>query len=176
MDQCARVMACESGVAKSQRTQEYLKRRGIKFSPRAPGQHARIIERRGALLRDTNHRIDAQLKHGGINVPYNIRLGEATFAGNAMLTINDSTPYNAVYGRVPRLLPSINSLGSEISESSNMPGLIRDTHRLREVSVPCMIEGAAKARLDRALNARALPAGEREHYSVGEEVDYYLPP
>ena len=86
------IMDCESGVAKSQRTQGYLKRRGIKFAPRAPGQHARIIERRGALLRDTIHRIDAQLNHGGIDVPFSIRLGEATFAGNALLRVSNSTP------------------------------------------------------------------------------------
>ena len=69
-------MGCESGVAKSQRTQECLKRRGIKFAPRAPGQHARIIERRGALLSDAIHRIDAQLKHKGIDVPSTSDLGK----------------------------------------------------------------------------------------------------
>ena len=38
-----------------------------------------------------------------------------------------------------------------------------------------MVEGTAKARLGRALNTRTLPAGERDNYTVGEEVDYFRP-
>ena len=55
------------------------------------------------------------------------------------------------------------------------PGLIRDSHRLREVSIQSMIEGTAKARLGRALTTRTLPAGEREDYQIGEEVNLFRP-
>ena len=51
-----------SGKSKASTTQSYLKLRGIRFVPRAPSQHARIIEIRCALLRDTTHRVRAQLK------------------------------------------------------------------------------------------------------------------
>ena len=39
----------------------YLTSRGIDYKPRAPGQHARFIERRGALLRDSIHKIQTQM-------------------------------------------------------------------------------------------------------------------
>ena len=50
-----------SGIAASARAGSFLSRLGIKFIPRAPQQHARIVERRGALFRGVIYRIDAQL-------------------------------------------------------------------------------------------------------------------
>ena len=67
-----------------------------------------------------------------------------------MITINNTTPYIAVYGRAPKLLPNIDSLESEAPNMKATPGLIRDSHRLRDVSIQSMIEGTAKARLGRA--------------------------
>ena len=69
---------------------------------RAPGQHARFIERRGALLRDSLHKIDTQLEHEQIHdIPFPQRLSESVFAGNALISINHATPYQGLYGRVP---------------------------------------------------------------------------
>ena len=48
---------CESVIVLSNKTKEYLARKGIKLHPRGKGQHTRYIERRGALLRDTIHRV-----------------------------------------------------------------------------------------------------------------------
>ena len=47
----------ESGIVRSEKTREYLHRKGIKLHPRAKDQHARYIERRGALLRGIIHKI-----------------------------------------------------------------------------------------------------------------------
>ena len=104
------------------------------------------MERRGALLRDTVHRIEAQLEVEGMAVPSARILSEAIFCGNALLTIRNCTPYNAVYGRVPRILPGIDQIAEPNSAQQPLPGLIRDAHRLREVSVQAMIEGSASAR------------------------------
>ena len=46
------IMDGERGVAASARAGSFLSRLGIKCIPRAPQQHARIIERRDRLLRD----------------------------------------------------------------------------------------------------------------------------
>ena len=47
----------------------------IKVHVRAPNQHARFIERRGALTRDSLHRVDTQLRAEGItDVPFPMRL------------------------------------------------------------------------------------------------------
>ena len=54
-----------------------------------------------------------------------------------------------------------------------MPGTIRDTHRLREISVQATIEGSASARLGRALNTRTTMAAQSLNLQVGEEVDFY---
>ena len=53
---------------------------------------------------------EAQLEAEGIKIPFKYILSEAVFCGNALLAVNDSTPYNAVYGRVPRVLPSIDQI------------------------------------------------------------------
>merc|ERR1712039_1020772 len=78
----------EGGIVLSHKTKEYLSRKGIKLHPRGKDQHARYIERRGALLRDTLHRVEGQLKEEGItDIPFECKLSEATFCGNAMLTV-----------------------------------------------------------------------------------------
>ena len=75
------LMDGETGVATSALAGSFLSRLGIKCIPRAPQQHARIVERRGALLRDVIHRIDAQLKiEGLLDIPFEYRLAEAVFA------------------------------------------------------------------------------------------------
>ena len=51
----------ESGI-NSQAARTYLERLGIKLDARAVGQHARMIERRGAILRHSMHCIEEQLE------------------------------------------------------------------------------------------------------------------
>ena len=150
----------ESGIVASDATNQYLHRKGIKLHQRAKDQHARYIERRGALLRDAIHRAQSQLQEEGLaGVPFETILAEAVFCGNAMVTVGDSTPYNAVYGRVPRILPSIDQVAAPDEGRQPEPGTIQHTHRLREISIQAMIEGSARARLGRAMNTRTtLPA------------------
>ena len=50
----------ETALAKGWESREYFARKTIKVTIRAPGQHARLIERRGALLRESLHKIDTQ--------------------------------------------------------------------------------------------------------------------
>eukprot|EP00974_Lingulodinium_polyedra_P085571 8287448-Lingulodinium_polyedra.AAC.1 len=42
-------------------------------------------------------------------------------------------------------------------------------HRLREISLQAMVEGSARARLGRTLNARATMAVQQLNLQVGEE-------
>ena len=121
----------ESGITRSESTNRYLARKGIRLHVRGKEQHARFIERRGALLRDAILRIEGQLKEEGLfaDTPFTSILAEAVFSGNAMLSINGSTPYNAVYGRVPNLLPGIDQVAPP--DAHRDPPLVRHTHRLR---------------------------------------------
>ena len=166
----------EGGIVLSDKTTQYLARKGIKLCPRGKDQHARYVERRGALLRDTIHRIEGQLQEEGLaGIPFESILSEATFCGNAMLTVGGSTPYNALYGRVPKMLPSIDQIENPGGAKLN-PGLISHTHRLREISIQAMVEGSARARLGRALNTRSTLSAQKLNLQVGDEVDVYRAP
>ena len=55
----------------------HLKRLGIEVKVRAPQQHARFLERRGAVLRHTMHVIEEQCKSEGIPITFNSLLSEA---------------------------------------------------------------------------------------------------
>ena len=102
----------ESAV-KSWQADKYFENHTIDPIVRAPGQHARFIERRGALLRESLNRIQSDLRRQGIEgVPFPYILAEAVFCGNALLSVNNTTPYAALYGRVPNILPDINRTGS----------------------------------------------------------------
>ena len=174
------IMDGETAIAEPLSSGLFLARQGITYVPRAPDQHARYIERRGAILRDQIHRTDAQLKHEGIKIPFKYRLAEAVFAGNALISVNNSTPYNAVYGRVPRLLPDVNQPNADDApqdgDNIEFPGLLRNSHRLREIAIQSMVEGSARARLGRAANTKSLPSAQAANYQLNELVDFYRPP
>ena len=168
---------CEGGIVLSDKTKQYLARKGIKLCPRGKDQHARYIERRGTLLRDVIHRVEGQLEEEGIaDILFECILVEAVFCGNAMITVVGSTPYNALYGRVPRMLPSIDQIDSPGDVARQNPGLIAHTHRLREISVQAIVEGSARARLGRAINTRTTLSAQRLNLQVGEEVDIFRAP
>ena len=86
----------------------YCFEKGIKRNIGGVGQPARFVERRGALMRDILHRCDEKLLAEGItDTPIVLRVGEAVFVGNALISVNNSTPYNALYGSVPNFLPDL---------------------------------------------------------------------
>ena len=156
----------ESGISRSEYTNQYLARKGVCLQVRGKDQHARFIERRGALFRDTIHRIEGQLREEGIEMPFHSILAEAVFCGNALLSINGSSPYNAVYGRVPQILPGIDQVRPPGDERE--PATFRPAQRLREVSVQAIVEGSARARLGRADNTRTTASAQNLNLQIGE--------
>ena len=119
--------------------------------------------------------MDSQLQSEGLTIPIQERLGECVFAGNALISVNGSTPYNAVYGRVPQLLPNLSAYpeGPGRDNQGPLAGIIRNSHRLREVAVQAMVQGTAAARIGEALRTRTLPAGQQRDYKVGDQVEFY---
>jgi hypothetical protein len=97
----------ESGVCASAWFKDELKARQIELKPRAPGQHARYIERRTALLRKQLHAMEDQLIREGVKVPMKTLLAEAICAGNCLTYVGGVTPYQVVYGRQPSFLPPL---------------------------------------------------------------------
>jgi hypothetical protein len=92
---------CETALAEGEWLKSKLKARGIELKIRAPGQHARYIERRGALLRETMHLVEAQLERECVKCDMSVLLAEAVCAGNCLTFVAGVTPYHLVDGRQP---------------------------------------------------------------------------
>ena len=150
----------------------YFQLRGITKRTSAPNQHTRIADRRIAIMRDSLHKLSSQLQEEGLSIPFERMLCEMTFALNALTTVNGQSPYTAVLGRIPAILPSEDSLISD-----GVPDRCSShTHRLREIAVQTIAEGTARERLKRALKTPTRPSGIEEDYKVGDAVDYWREP
>ena len=149
---------------------EYLRRKGITVRPRAPGQHARTVERRGAILRHAMHTAEEQLCREGIPITFKQLLAEATFAGNALVHYNGATPYHCRFGTQPAMLPDLTA-PPDASE-----GLGRYIQRIREVALQKVIENTAQSRINRALRSNTTVPGEVMDYQPGELVEFYRKP
>ena len=86
------IMDGEGGISGSDDAKLFLNHHGVRLVVRPKDTHARYIERRGAIFRDCVHRLVTQCNVDGLNVPFERVLAEAVFAGNALLTVNGSTP------------------------------------------------------------------------------------
>ena len=132
---------------------------------KSKGQHARMIERRGAILRHTLHTMKAQLAKESIGVTFPQLLAECIFAGNALTNIGGGTPYNARLGSQPAMLLDLMAL-----QDTNEP-LIQINNRIRQVSLEKIITATAIARINRASNTTTTPSGEEIGYQPGELLD-----
>ena len=161
----------ERGLTIAAEAQDFFRTQGIQVRPRAPGQHARYIERRGAILRHAMHCIEEQLEREGIVATFPELLAQAVFAGNALISYNGATPYNARFGTQPAVLPDIHA---PHADSLLMNG--RDPHRVRAVALQRIIESTAQARVRRALRAATSAPGEVHNYLPGDLVDFWRQP
>ena len=104
----------EKAIKDSLLTAVYFDQRGIQYNNRGVDQHTRGLDRRTQLFRLVLNTMDSQLEAEGlISIPFKHRLSDAVFAGNALISVNRSTPYNAVYGRCPHLLPDLRSVADD---------------------------------------------------------------
>ena len=160
----------EKGIM-AQDTEEFLKRKGITVRTRAPGQHARMIERRGAILRHAMHCIEQQLESEGIQISFKTLLSEAVFSGNALLNYGGASPYNARLGTQPAMLPDIDAPPNDTAAG---PG--RYMHRVREIALQKIIETTALERIHRAMRTHTTSASAAMDLKEGELVDFHRPP
>eukprot|EP00971_Amphidinium_carterae_P226627 4494992-Amphidinium_carterae.2 len=111
----------------------YFHLRGITKRTVAPGQHARVADRRAALLRDAVHKfmIEAHLYNEGITVPFARVLSDCVFCTNSLCqslwTFDGASPYNALLGRQPHILPPPTTLADDALLEA--PQIARHTHR-----------------------------------------------
>ena len=81
----------EKGLA-TEEAEAMLNMYGTEIRPRAPGQHARMIERRGAILRHSLHTAEEHCAREGIEVTMEYLLAEMGFSGNALVSMGGATP------------------------------------------------------------------------------------
>ena len=72
---------------------------------KAPHQKAWLVERHNALIRSALQRAETQVTKESLCVSFNVVLGLVTSMHNALVSINNYTPYQALLGRQPALLP-----------------------------------------------------------------------
>ena len=167
----------ESGLS-GRYAMDWASTNSISIKIKAPRQKAWIIERHNAPLRSGIHMTEGQLISEGIHVNFEVIVATVTFALNALTVINGSTPYNAVLGRQPQLLPPLEGgYLNEADGSLNRPGSEhRYTARVREVAAQNMIEYVAKQRIERANRGKTQAPLELQAYEPGQQVDVWYDP
>ena len=164
----------EGGLV-SESTSVWAERWGIALLLRAPGQHATLVERHHELLRQLIHRIEAQCLAEGLQVSFGDIVAEGLLAKNCLFTIGDKTPYTAVFGRQPPLLPEAENPTVSQVDDTDGGATARHIVRLREIAVQTMVEQTALQRIQRAANSKTLRAGEQLNLKVGDLVDVFRP-
>ena len=97
-------------------------------------------------------------------------IAEAVFSKNCLLSIGEGTPYSALYGRVPRLLPQIEDVTGTARMHDDETGVAgsRSVQRLREIAVASAVESLAPRRLQLANKSKSAMAGEQFELKLGE--------
>ena len=145
---------------------------------KAKGQHAVIVERHHAILRDHVHKILAQARTENLIIDFEDILSEATFVKNAMLQVSGTTPYIALLGRFPQVLAEFESQGQSSIQDATGRGSAASRHsvRLREISVSAIAESRSHSRLRLAESSKSRLSGELNDYRTGEMVEVYRQP
>ena len=100
-------------------------------------------------------------------------LADAVYSKNALLTIGEGTPYIALLGRVPPLLPQIEHIAgtAHLNDETGVGGA-RNIHRLREVTVASIVETLVERRLSMIHKAGPSPLpGELLALRDGDQVE-----
>ena len=141
-----------------------LKRTGTILKIKGKDQHARYVERRGAVLRHSLHVAQTQADREGLNITFKELLAHCTFAGNSLTHVGGVTPYQVVMGRQPSMLPPISDTAT-IDE--------RQEARIREIALQSMISATSAARIQRAITT---VTQRSEQFQPGDMVELYRKP
>ena len=131
------------------------------------------MERHNEILRNACHKCQSQLAAEGIDIKFSHVLADAVFSKNALLSIGEGTPYIALLGRVPPLLPQLEHIAgsAQLNDETGVEGS-RHIHRLREVTVSSMIEALAERRLSMINQSGPSPLpGELLALHPGDQVE-----
>merc|ERR1711884_537346 len=159
----------------SNEASQWASRNQLQLVQRAKHKKAWVAERHNEILRHALHKTQTQLAAEGISIKFSFVLADATYAKNALLTIGEGTPYIALYGRVPPLLPQIEHIvgTAHLNDETGIEGS-RHIHRLREVTVASMVETLAAHRLSLINESGPTPLpGELLALRPGDQVEIF---
>ena len=120
----------------------------FQFVSRAKHSKAWVVERHNEILRTALHKCQTQLAAEGIEIKFSHILADAVFSKNALLSIGEGTPYIALLGRVPSLLPQLEHIAgtAQLDDDTGIEGS-RHVHRWRDIAVASMVEALVERRL-----------------------------
>ena len=169
-------MDVESGM-KGQCAMDWAAAHGIHLKFKAPRQKAWIVERHNALIRNGAHRTEQQLIKEEVRCTFEQVLAIVTFMKNALTVINSSTPYQALFGRQPAMLPPLEGgHPGQVLAQSRVETNSKNEARVREVAAINIIEATAEARLERVDRYNTRGAMELQDLKPSDIVDIWFEP
>merc|ERR1711923_368509 len=126
---------------------QWASRHKLQLIQRSKHKKAWVVERHNEILRHSCHKCQTQLAIEGHDIKFAHVLADAVFSKNALLSIGEGTPYIALLGRVPQLLPQLEHIvgTASMQDETGIDGS-RHIHRLREITVSSMVEAKIIAR------------------------------
>ena len=150
---------------------------GINLKFKAPRQKAWLVERHNEIIRRGLHRTESQLLKESIRCTFEQVLYIVFFMKNSLTVVNTSTPYNALLGRQPAMLPPLEGGHSgEIDSMARAETNAHDHARVREVAAINIIEATAHQRLERVDRSNTRPAMELQEFKESDLVDIWFEP
>ena len=133
-----------------------------------------MVERHHGLIRQLRHNIEGQSTSEGLPVTDEDIVFEACYAKNNMLEICGQHPITEVFGVHPSVLPDFAPSSLAITDEQLSPdhAANRDSVRLGEIAVKCMVEATTQSRLIIADKTQARGDGRELEFTTGDLVDY----
>ena len=128
-----------------------FKGKGTELRIRVRGQHATTIEARSGILFHLQHVMEEDLKRQYIPLVIPRLLHEAMFASSAFTFYNGVSPYSALYGRQPAMLPDLPVPDRE--QETETTDHSRE-ELIRRVSLEAITQATAVAKANRALRTK----------------------
>ena len=147
-----------------------------------------MVERHNEIIRIALNRTESQIKFEDLICTLEQVVAIVTFMHNALVSINQSIPYQGLIGRQPATLPPLEGGYFQESDPSmngndgrtrrpEVTGLdavgMGDVARIREIVAANIIQVAALKRLERANNHKMVAALERKEFEIRDLVDIW---
>lgn len=130
------------------------------------------MERHNALIRSALQRFGSQVIKDSLVVSFVTAQGFVTFIHNALISINNDTPYQALLGRQSHFLPPVEGGYHGGLDQRGQNNLVS----VREIVAVAIVEAIATQRIQRDDTRKQTVAQERAEHQPGDLVDIWYDP